>query len=78
MDPPPLPVRPRLAHAGSTSIGNPTVPFKHHAEHRHHVPNSRYRVINWAEYDAALRQRGSLTVWFTDEAIGAGLRATLL
>src|SRR4051812_7607951 len=26
---------------------------------------------NWAEYDAALRQRGSLTVWFTDEAIAA-------
>jgi hypothetical protein len=24
---------------------------------------------NWAEYDAALRQRGSLTVWFTAEAI---------
>jgi hypothetical protein len=26
-------------------------------------------VTNWAEYDAALRQRGSLTVWFTAEAI---------
>ena len=25
----------------------------------------------WAEYDAALRQRGSLTVWFTDEAVAA-------
>ncbi len=28
-------------------------------------------MTNWAEYDAALRQRGSLTVWFTDEAIAA-------
>jgi hypothetical protein len=28
-------------------------------------------VTNWAEYDAALRQRGSLTVWFTDAAIAA-------
>jgi len=28
-------------------------------------------VTNWAEYDAALRQRGSLTVWFTEEAIAA-------
>src|SRR4051794_5637545 len=28
-------------------------------------------VTNWAEYDAALRQRGSLTVWFTEAAIAA-------
>jgi Transposase DDE domain len=28
-------------------------------------------VTNWAEYDASLRQRGSLTVWFTEEAIAA-------
>jgi hypothetical protein len=47
------------------------VPFKHHAEHRHHIPKPRYRVTNGPEYDAALRRRGSLTVWFTDEAIAA-------
>ena len=47
------------------------MPFKHHAEHRHHIPKRRYRVTNWREYDAALRRRGSLTVWFTDEAIAA-------
>jgi hypothetical protein len=45
------------------------VPFKHHAEHRHHIPKPRYRVTNSAEYDVSLRRRGSLTVWFTDEAI---------
>jgi hypothetical protein len=28
-------------------------------------------VTNWGAYDAALRQRGSLTVWFTDAAIAA-------
>ena len=28
-------------------------------------------VTNWPAYDASLRQRGSLTVWFTDEAIAA-------
>jgi hypothetical protein len=28
-------------------------------------------VTNWAAYDASLRQRGNLTVWFTDEAIAA-------
>ena len=47
------------------------VPFNHHAEHRHHIPKPRYRVTNWAEYDASLKRRGSLTVWFTDEAIQA-------
>src|ERR1022692_3980749 len=52
-------------------IGTPAVPFKHHAEHRHHIPKPRYRVTNWREYDAALRRRGSLTVWITDEAIAA-------
>jgi hypothetical protein len=53
------------------SVRKPTVPFKHHAAHRHHIPKRRYRVTNWREYDAALRRRGSLTVWFTDEAIAA-------
>jgi len=45
------------------------VPFKAHAAGRHHIPKQRYRVTNWAEYDAALRQRGSLTVWFSEDAI---------
>jgi hypothetical protein len=31
-------------------------------------------VTNWSDYGAALRQRGSLTVWFTEAAI-AGWRA---
>jgi hypothetical protein len=47
------------------------VPFKANAKHRHHIPKQRYRGTNLAEYDAALRQRGSLTVWFTDAAIAA-------
>src|SRR5689334_2422904 len=47
------------------------VPFKVNAARRHRIPRQRHRVTNWAAYDAALRQRGSLTVWFTDEAITA-------
>src|SRR3954462_1811138 len=47
------------------------VPFKANAARRHRIPRQRHRVTNWAEYDAALRQRGSLTVWFTDEAVAA-------
>ena len=32
---------------------------------------SRYRVRNWAAYDAGLRRRGDLTIWFSEEAINA-------
>ena len=45
--------------------------FKANAGRRHHIPKQRHRVQNSAEYDAALRQRGSLTVWFTGAAIAA-------
>src|SRR6201984_3345102 len=47
------------------------VPFKANADRRHHIPKQKDRVTNWSEYDAALRQRGSLTVWFSEEAIAA-------
>ena len=47
------------------------MPFKANAARRHRIPKQRHRVTNWAEYDASLRQRGSLTVWFTEEAITA-------
>ncbi len=50
------------------------MPFKLNQDRRHHVPRQKHRVTNSAAYDAALRRRGSLTVWFTDEAI-AGWRA---
>ena len=29
-----------------------------------------YRIRNWAEYDAALKQRGSVTFWLSEEVIG--------
>ena len=29
----------------------------------------RYHIRNWKEYDTALKQRGSLTVWISDEAL---------
>ena len=47
------------------------MPFKALAARRHHIPKQKHRVTNWAEYDAGLRARGSLTVWFTPEAIEA-------
>ncbi len=45
------------------------MPFKLNQDRCHHVPRQKQRVTNSAAFDAALRQRGSLTVWFTDEAI---------
>src|SRR6266404_9582090 len=47
------------------------VPFKANQDRRHHIPKRRHKVTNWAAYDIALRQRGSLTVWFTEAAIAA-------
>jgi Transposase DDE domain len=49
----------------------PRVPFKLNRDRRHHIPRQKRKVTNWREYDAGLRQRGSLTVWFTDEAVQA-------
>jgi hypothetical protein len=47
------------------------LPFKLNQDRRHHIPRQRRKVTNWPAYDASLRQRGSLTVWFADEAIAA-------
>jgi DDE family transposase len=47
------------------------LPFKLNYAGRHHIPRQKHKVTNWPAYDASLRQRGSLTVWFSDEAIAA-------
>jgi hypothetical protein len=47
------------------------MPYKFNESRRHKIPTARYRVTNWPEYDAALVRRGSLTVWFTEEAMEA-------
>jgi hypothetical protein len=50
------------------------MPFKRHSKGRRHIPRQRHRVTNWREYDASLRNRGSLIIWFAPAAI-AGWRA---
>src|SRR5450830_1013274 len=45
------------------------MPNKHNAKRRHHIAKMKYSVRNWREYDAALRARGSLTMWVTPEAM---------
>jgi Transposase DDE domain len=47
------------------------MPSKADEARRHKIPRARYRVTNWPEYDGALPQRGSLTVWVTPEALAA-------
>jgi Transposase DDE domain len=47
------------------------MPHKYNADRRHHIARPKRRVTNWSAHNEALRQRGSLTVWFTDDAIAA-------
>ena len=47
------------------------MPYKFNERRRHKIPRARYRVANWPDYDAALVRRGSLTIWFTEEAVAA-------
>src|SRR3954466_171751 len=49
----------------------PTLPFKLNQDRRHHIPEQKRRVTNWRDYDESLRRRGSLTIWFSDEAVAA-------
>src|SRR3954463_6324636 len=47
------------------------LPFKLNQDRRRHIPEQKRKVTNWREYDESLRRRGSLTVWVSDEAVGA-------
>ena len=47
------------------------MPYKFNEPRCHKIPRARYQVQNWPEYDRALQQRGSLTIWVTPEALAA-------
>src|SRR4051794_7339706 len=49
----------------------PALPFKLNQDRRRHILEQKRRVTNWRDYDESLRRRGSLTVWFSDEAVAA-------
>ena len=49
----------------------PALPFKLNQDRRHHIPEQKRKVTNWRDYDESLRRRGSVTVWFSDEAVEA-------
>ena len=45
------------------------MPYKANGSRRHKIPKVRYRVENWASYDAALRRRRDLKIWVSSETI---------
>jgi hypothetical protein len=45
------------------------VPDKHTESCRHKLTKPKYKVTNWPEYNDALRQRGDIMIWFTEEPI---------
>ena len=45
------------------------MPFKHNVSRRRRIGKMKFKLTNWAEYEAGLRRRGSLTLWITAEAI---------
>src|SRR4051812_32175865 len=47
------------------------MPFKHNAARRHRISKMKFKVTNWREYETGLRQRGSLTLWITSEALSS-------
>jgi hypothetical protein len=61
--PPHVPERRDLSGAGQMTAAKPSLvhpPYK-----------TKYRVENWREYEAGLRARGDVTIWFSEEAIQA-------
>src|SRR4051794_41110647 len=49
----------------------PALPFKLNQARRRHIPEQKRKVTNWRDDDESLRRRGSVTVWFSDEAVEA-------
>jgi hypothetical protein len=47
------------------------MPFKHNAARRHHIGKMKFKLTNWAEYEAGLCRRGSLRLWITPEALSS-------
>ncbi len=44
-------------------------PVKYPKRSQYKYAKSRYRVRNWRKYEAGLRRRGDLTVWFSEDVL---------
>ena len=45
------------------------MPYKLKDPYRHKFPKAKYRVSNWSEYNESLKNRGSLTIWISEDVI---------
>ena len=45
------------------------MPYKLRDDRRHKFEKLRYKITNWPEYNEALKTRGSMSLWLSDEAI---------
>jgi hypothetical protein len=45
------------------------MPYKHNESKRHKFTKQQYKIENWDEYNESLRQRGDITIWFSEGAI---------
>lgn len=43
--------------------------YKHRENRRPKFLQPEYKVINWPEYNEALRRHGDITIWFIEETI---------
>jgi hypothetical protein len=46
------------------------MPHKFNADRRDKIAKQKHRLANWSEYNEGLRQRGDLTVWISEDALG--------
>ena len=45
------------------------MPFKYNQSVRHKIPKQKFKVINSAEYNEALRKRGDFMLLISDDAL---------
>jgi hypothetical protein len=45
------------------------MPYKHPEKKGWKVPKQKHKVSNWSEYNEALRQRGSIEIWVSEDII---------
>ncbi|RDH41318.1 IS5 family transposase [Zooshikella ganghwensis] len=43
------------------------MPYKLNESKRHHIPKQRYKLVNWSEYNQALKNRGRIDLWLSDD-----------
>jgi hypothetical protein len=56
-------------HHGGEAPDLESPPVKYPKRSQYKYAKSRYRVRNWRKYEAGLRRRGDLTVWFSEDAL---------